>query len=81
MLNSADQIRLTGFNCTTFVNGGTLTTDASGNITCADDDGGSGGAGTVDTTGTPATGQVAYFADADTIQGSGSFTFDGTDLY
>jgi hypothetical protein len=40
VLTSADQIRLTGFNCTTFSNGGTLTTDASGNVVCAHDDGG-----------------------------------------
>jgi hypothetical protein len=40
VLTSADQIRLTGFNCTTFSNGGALTTDASGNLACSNDDGG-----------------------------------------
>lgn len=39
ILTTADQIRLTGFNCTTFDNGGALTTDVSGNISCANDDG------------------------------------------
>ncbi len=38
VLTSADQIRFTGFNCTVFANGGVLTTDASGNISCANDD-------------------------------------------
>ena len=38
------------------------------------------GGGTLDTTGTPATNQVAYFADADTLQGSSNFTFDGSTL-
>ena len=33
---------MTGFNCSTLTNGGTLTTDASGNVICANDDGGSG---------------------------------------
>jgi hypothetical protein len=40
VLTSADQIRLTGFDCTIFANGGLLTTDASGNLACANDDGG-----------------------------------------
>lgn len=40
VLTSADQIRLTGFDCTVFSNGGVLTTDASGNLACAHDDGG-----------------------------------------
>jgi hypothetical protein len=37
-------IVLTGFDCTSpgYTNGGTLTTDASGNITCSDDDSGAG---------------------------------------
>ncbi|MEK7174411.1 MAG: hypothetical protein AAB759_02005, partial [Patescibacteria group bacterium] len=40
---SSGNITLTGFNCSTFTNGGTLTTDASGNVVCAADDGGTGG--------------------------------------
>ncbi len=36
---SSGNITLTGFNCTTFTNGGALTTDASGNIICSNDDG------------------------------------------
>ena len=55
----------------------TLKTDASGVLTCGTD---ATGTGTVDTTGTPATNQVAYFSDANTIQGSTGFTYDGTDL-
>jgi len=36
-------IRIRSLNCTTYANGGKLTTDASGNVTCADDIGGGGG--------------------------------------
>ena len=36
-------LKLTGYDCTGFTNGGTLTTDASGNVTCQNDDGGGGG--------------------------------------
>ncbi len=51
-LSSADQIILSGFNCTTFDNGGVLTVNASGVLQCANDDGGAAGtitgSGTVD---------------------------------
>src|SRR3989344_4982109 len=33
---------LSGFNCSTYGNGGVLTTDASGIVSCTDDDGGAG---------------------------------------
>jgi hypothetical protein len=36
-------VRIGSLNCTTYANGGKLTTDASGNVTCADDIGGGGG--------------------------------------
>ncbi|MEK7572517.1 MAG: hypothetical protein AAB493_01520, partial [Patescibacteria group bacterium] len=36
-------ITLTGFNCSTLLNGGALTTDASGNIICSGDDATGGG--------------------------------------
>ncbi len=49
-LNSADQIILTGFNCSTFDNGGVLTVNASGILNCANDDGGA--AGTITGSGT-----------------------------
>jgi hypothetical protein len=67
ILTSADQIRLTGFNCTTFANGGALTTDASGNLSCADDDGGAGGA--VSTAG-GTTNRIALFSGAQAIADS-----------
>jgi len=38
-------LTFTGFNCTTYVNGGALTADASGLISCSDDDGGGGASG------------------------------------
>ena len=36
-------LRVSSLDCSTFGNGGTLTTDASGNLVCDADDGGSGG--------------------------------------
>ena len=36
------QLRLSSLDCTSYANGGTLTTDASGNVVCAADDGGAG---------------------------------------
>ena len=36
-------VRIRSLNCTGFANGGKLTTDSSGNLTCADDVGGGGG--------------------------------------
>jgi site-specific recombinase XerD len=39
---NGSSITLTGFNCTTYSNGGTLTTNASGVVQCDDDNGGSG---------------------------------------
>ena len=39
---ASGNITFTGFNCSTYTNGGTLTTDASGNIACANDDAGGG---------------------------------------
>ncbi len=38
-------LTLNGFNCTSFSNGGKLTTDGSGNVSCANDISGSGGGG------------------------------------
>ncbi len=63
ILSSAGNIRLGGFNCTTFANGGVLTTDASGNITCADDNGAAGGT----ITGSGTSGALAVFTGANTI--------------
>ena len=36
------ELRLSPLDCTSYANGGTLTTDASGNVVCAADDGGAG---------------------------------------
>ena len=46
-VNSGQLLQFNAYNCSTFANGGTLTTDASGNVICADDDGGGGGGGGV----------------------------------
>jgi parallel beta-helix repeat protein len=47
-VSTSQLIQFNAYNCSTFSNGGTLTTDASGNVVCANDDGGGGGTG-VDT--------------------------------
>jgi len=39
-VNTSQLIQFNAYNCSTFTNGGTLTTDASGNVICANDDGG-----------------------------------------
>lgn len=39
----SSSLTISGLNCTGNTNGGTLTTDASGNVVCADDDTGAGG--------------------------------------
>ncbi|MCW1908302.1 MAG: hypothetical protein KIH63_003080 [Candidatus Saccharibacteria bacterium] len=49
ILTAGGSITLTGFNCSSNANGGVLTTDASGNVICGDDDGG-GSAPTLQTT-------------------------------
>lgn len=44
-LTTSGTVQLTGYNCSVsagFANGGALTTDASGNVICSNDDGGSG---------------------------------------
>ena len=73
-ITSSGTITLSGLsNCDT------IDTNASGVLSCGTDDSGSG-AGYVDTTGTPASNQVAYFSDADTLQGSANFTFNSSTL-
>jgi hypothetical protein len=47
-ISTSQLIRFNAYNCTALSNGGKLTTDASGNITCENDIGGGGGTG-VDT--------------------------------
>ena len=39
---TAASLQITGLNCTGNMNGGALTTDASGNLSCSDDDAGGG---------------------------------------
>ncbi len=66
VLTSADQIRLTGFNCAALGNGGKLTTDASGNVSCAADNGSAGAA----ITGAGSTNRVALFTGTNTVADS-----------
>jgi hypothetical protein len=65
-LNSSGTIVFSGLNCTTFANGGALTTDGSGNVTCTDDDGGAGGA----ISGSGTSGTVALFNGTNSITNS-----------
>ena len=65
-LGAGRNIKLNGFNCTTFTNGGVLSTDASGNIICGNDDGGA--AGTI--TGTGSTDRLSYFSSTGTLADS-----------
>ena len=39
---ATENLRVSSLDCTGYANGGTLTTDASGNVVCATDDGGAG---------------------------------------
>jgi len=63
ILSSAGNITLSGFNCTTYTNGGVLTTDASGNIICANDEGAAGGS----ITGSGTSGKLSVFTGTNTI--------------
>jgi excisionase family DNA binding protein len=63
ILSSGRNITLSGFNCSTFNNGGVLTTDASGNIVCQNDDGGA--AGTI--TGSGTTNRLPYYSGSSSL--------------
>jgi parallel beta-helix repeat protein len=66
VLTSANQIRLTGFNCAALGNGGKLTTDASGNLSCAADNGSAGAA----ITGAGNTNRLALFTGTNSVADS-----------
>ena len=67
ILTAGGNLTLTGFDCTASANGGVLTTDASGNVICGDDD----GAGALPTF------QTAY--DNDTNGGNVIVSLNSTD--
>ncbi|HSX35580.1 MAG TPA: hypothetical protein VLH84_01440 [Patescibacteria group bacterium] len=79
-ITSSGTIDFTGLNCTTFTNGGALTTDASGNLQCSNDDGGAGGA----ITGSGTSGTIPLFTGTSTIgdsvltQSGSAVTLTGT---
>jgi hypothetical protein len=62
--------------CTSDVNGGTLTVNASNEIVCTPDNG--GGAGTVDVSGTPVADQLAVWVDANTLTGTNALNLQVT---
>jgi fibronectin-binding autotransporter adhesin len=66
VLNSADQIVLTGFNCTGFDNGGVLTVNGSGQLVCDNDDGGA--AGTI--TGSGSTNRIPLYTGTQSLGSS-----------
>jgi hypothetical protein len=74
-LITSGSVRFSGLNCTTFANGGALTTDGSGNLSCTDDDGGAGGA----ITGSGTSGTVALFSGTNAI-GDSIVTQAGTTI-
>lgn len=78
-LNGSSLI-LTGFNCSTFTNGGALTTDGSGVVSCSNDDGGGGGGSFTDlTSGTNTTAAMVVGTGA-SLNFSGSGTINASTL-
>jgi hypothetical protein len=65
-ITSSGTITFSGLNCTTFTNGGALTTDASGNLTCSNDDGGAASS----ITGSGTSGTIPLFNGTNTITDS-----------
>jgi hypothetical protein len=65
-ITSSGTVTFSGLNCTTFANGGTLTTNSSGVVSCADDDGGAGSA----ITGTGTAGTIPVFSGTNAITNS-----------
>ncbi|MET0779223.1 MAG: hypothetical protein ABWY71_00155, partial [Candidatus Saccharimonadales bacterium] len=65
-ITSSGTVTFSGLNCTSFANGGTLTTNGSGVLSCADDDGGSGSA----ITGSGTSGTIPVFNGTQTITNS-----------
>jgi hypothetical protein len=65
-------LKVPSLNCTSFTNGGALTADATGAISCSNDDGGGGASSgfIVNATGTP--GQVAEFSALNTLRSTTS---------
>ncbi|HIO87673.1 TPA: helix-turn-helix domain-containing protein, partial [Candidatus Saccharibacteria bacterium] len=63
VLNSADQIVFSGFDCSGFDNGGVLTVNASGEVVCENDDGGA--AGTI--TGSGTVNRIPYYSGTSSL--------------
>ena len=89
-LDTDGQVILTGFNCTTFDNGGALTVSAIGVLQCANDDGGAAGtitgSGTIGRipsySGTGSLGNSTLFQNGNTLEldAGNNFTLLGGDL-
>lgn len=76
-LTVSSTLRLSGLNCSGNTNGGALTTDANGFVSCSDDDGGAGGS--ID--GGGLAGMMTSWTDSNTIQATSTIvgaTFHGT---
>jgi len=67
---TTQNLRLASLDCSSLGNGGTLTTDAQGNVVCSADDGGSGSIGGADT-------QV-QFNDGGSLGGDSGLTYNKT---
>jgi hypothetical protein len=70
-------VRIGSLNCTTYANGGKLTTDASGNVTCADDVGGGAGGAPVDASYLVVSSSTALTAERVLVAGNGLTSTDG----
>jgi hypothetical protein len=77
-------MNLSGLDCTTNANGGALTTNASGEVLCSDDDAGGGGGNTLDQAydqgGAGAGRMITADSGAVTIEGAGGLVLDAGNL-
>jgi len=75
-------LTVSGLDCTANTNGGALTADASGVVSCSDDDGGGGNTldAAYDQGGAGAGRTIAADAGAVIIEGTGGLVLDGNDL-
>ena len=79
---TTDALTVSGLDCTANANGGALTADASGVVSCSDDDGGGGNTldAAYDQGGAGAGRTITAESGAVIIEGTGGLVLDGNDL-